>query len=285
MFWPTYLADTDGYFKDNGVDLKVTTFQSGSEAAQAFAARNATFLETGDVPGVSFVTNTPGVTGLGQISVNDGMALVVSTDIKQPSDLAGMTLAVAEGSSSNFWLDEYLQKNGLEGKVKLKSLDPPSQAPALLRGDIDGAVMFPSQAYVLLQQAKNMHEMATFRSMQLISVRTDFLKQHRDAVVGAMKALAKSAQTITNDPNTAVDAVAGQHGVIKEAYEQNLKNPALKANFNLEFPKVSYDQLERQAKWLDSKKQLKNKYDFCKSFDLSVMKEVVPNADIYNPCQ
>ena len=105
--WSIYLADKKGYFADAGVNVKVTTFTSGSEAAEAFKAQNGMLLEAGDLPTIRFV-NKPGTTVLTTLVSYVGLNFVVAKDIKTPADLAGKKIAVNKGSSTEFWLEKAL---------------------------------------------------------------------------------------------------------------------------------------------------------------------------------
>lgn len=280
--WGVYLADAKHYFQDSGLNVKVTTFASGSDAADAFKTQGGTWLQAGDLPSVRFVSK-PGTTAIAQITSWTGLRFVASDDIQSPQDLAGKKVAVNQGSSTEFWLDRYIEENGLQDQVKVIYLDPASQAPALLRGDIDAAAMFLPQAVTVLQENKGFHLVESWPSALIMVADDNFLEQHRDDVIKALQVLDKSGKEIASDPQGSMEAVSGAHGLTDAQFEQALDNAKL--DFEPKFDKKSYELTQDMIKWLQDQQQVPADFDFCAHYDLSVLTEALPDADVYNPCK
>jgi ABC-type nitrate/sulfonate/bicarbonate transport system substrate-binding protein len=53
-YTPIFVADSQGYFKNEGLDVNIRMFPSGTDAMLAFRAVGAPFLAAGDVPSLVF---------------------------------------------------------------------------------------------------------------------------------------------------------------------------------------------------------------------------------------
>lgn len=134
--------------------IKWSTFTSGPPLLEAV---NAGAVDIGAVG------NTPPVFAAGagsKIKVvaashgsSAGEAILVAPDspLKQPADLRGKSIAVAQGSSAHYQLLATLKKAGLGiGDVQLKLLQPADALAAFNRGKVDAwAVWDPYTAQVL----------------------------------------------------------------------------------------------------------------------------------------
>jgi ABC-type nitrate/sulfonate/bicarbonate transport system substrate-binding protein len=278
--WSIYLADKKDYFAQGGANVKVTTFTSGSEAAEAFKAQNGMLLEAGDLPTIRFV-NKPGTTVLATLVSYVGLNFVVSKDIKTAADLAGKKIAVNKGSSTEFWLDKYLKENGLDKKVEIKYLDPGSQPPALIKGDVDGAAMFMPQAVATLKSS-DFHSLELWPSALMLVVDDAFLAKNKADVIKVIQALDKAAGDIESAPKDALKAVSGQYGLTDAQYDMLVD--VGKASFHPQFTKSSYDLTQEQMAWLKARGEIDDNFDFCAAYDFSVLKEALPNAEVDETC-
>jgi ABC-type nitrate/sulfonate/bicarbonate transport system substrate-binding protein len=278
--WSIYLADKKGYYSDAGLNVKVTTFTSGSEASEAFKAQNGMLLEAGDLPTIRFV-NKPGTTVLANLISYVGLNFVVSKDIKTAADLAGKKIAVNKGSATEFWLDKYIKENGLEGKVETVYLDPGSQPPALIKGDVDGAAMFTPQAVATLKN-EDFHSLQVWPSALMLVADDAFLEKNKAEVIKVLQALDKAAGDIESSPDEALKVVSGLYGLTDAQYEVLMDIG--EADFHPQFTKASYDLTQEQMAWLKARGEINKDFDFCAAYDFSVLKEALPSAEIDDTC-
>ncbi|GAA1877684.1 ABC transporter substrate-binding protein [Asanoa iriomotensis] len=148
---PFFVADTLGYFKDQGITVDFQTFQSGADMIPAIASGQ---LDVGWGQYTAGLFNAFGrgidvklVASAGSVDTNTTSGLYVSTRSGlQPGDVAGLAgkkLAVnGQGLGAQAYLHMMLKKNGVDDKaVKVEILSLPNQVAALASGSIDGAFL------------------------------------------------------------------------------------------------------------------------------------------------
>lgn len=279
--WHVYLGEATDAYSDAGLNVKVTAFQSGADAAEAFESQGGTVLQSGDVPALRFVSNVD-ATIVAQITSWTGLRLVVRDDIETPADLEGKKLAVNQGSSTEFWLDRFLEENNLTGKVEVIYLDPGSQGPAMLKGDVDGAATFLPQALTAIESG-DFHQIEEWPSALMMVVRNDFLESNREDVVKLVQVISDMGEEIAADDEAALKAVSGMHGLTDEQYIQAMENAEM--DFVPQFSSESAELTDLMMDWLKEKGEIPQDFDFCQHADLTVLEEALPDATVQNPCK
>jgi len=148
--WPGYeyltLAEQMGYYKDEGVEVKLIPFQTLADGRRAFekghidimAGTLMEFYSTREVAGIN-----PVVFLVADFS-NGGDMLLAHKSITSVADLKGKKLGLEAGS-----VDVLTAANALASAqlgfddVTLVSLPQPNNIKALLAGDIDAAQTYP----------------------------------------------------------------------------------------------------------------------------------------------
>lgn len=152
---PVLIAEQQGYYRDEGLEVDVKALGDGPVIQQALAAGELDVAYVGTPPVYQWYAR--GLKSVILAKVNYGQAAVVAgsqTDIKQLSDLKGHKLAgVKKGSGMDVLLRGYVLKEhaGLDPDKDLDIIDlPPGNMNAALdRGIVDAAFSwepFVSQA-------------------------------------------------------------------------------------------------------------------------------------------
>src|SRR5215471_4388846 len=150
MHTEEYVAAQEGFFAQQGLNVKLKIFDSGSDVNKAFQAGTIQF-------GSSSTTAVPSAraAGLPLTMVVAGMNDATSTSYDGPlgiigradhgitakaSSLKGKRIGVLLGSTTEQYLRLYLEKNGMTEKdVTLVNLQVPDHPVSLQQGDIDAA--------------------------------------------------------------------------------------------------------------------------------------------------
>jgi ABC-type nitrate/sulfonate/bicarbonate transport system substrate-binding protein len=275
--WGFYLAEKKGFFKDAGIDANIRVFSSGNEAGQAFQSVKADVLEAGDMPTLALVDRMGGdAVIVAQVARSEqAIQLIGPTTIRGPADLKGKKIATIFGATNEYYIRKYVKENGLEGQVTIINLDPGSQVPALLRGDVDAIVTFLSFGVRLLQDSKY-HTIAAWGSSLMLAVSKRFVDSEPATVEKILRVLQRSAEVINADPKAAVAAVAGDHGVVEKAYEDDLGHGGI--DVYPKYPPSTHSFLQGVSAFLVDQGRLKAPFDFCKRLDLSFLKKINPQA-------
>ena len=141
-YGPLYLARDLGYFKDEGVDVKLTTIEEKSlQMAAVFSGQVAGAAGTVD----EFLLYLKPDTCLRYVLAMDessgGDGILAADDIKSIKDLKGKQVAFNEGSVSQFWFNVVLQQNGMsQNDVEMVNMTADDAAAAFTAGRVPAAV-------------------------------------------------------------------------------------------------------------------------------------------------
>lgn len=209
------MAKHKGYFKEEGLDIKVAYFGSGAEMTSAMAAGKLHVGSFGDFPSMIMIASklpVKVVTGVAEISGTQ--QVVVSKRIKTPQDLKGKKVGLLVGSSAESLLNSMLSHYGVSRKsVELVNMRPPEQVAALARGDIDGVAVW--QPYALRSKAQaGGHAMVSalqsyipgkegpvdfYAAYSLLMVRDGFLQKNPNTMKAVLRALLKAQKFINGN--------------------------------------------------------------------------------------
>ncbi len=134
-------AQSLGYFKQEGLDVTLEYFASGTTAFQVFRTGRGDIVFSGDVPAINYWAHTDhDYRVIAPVErETKGYALVAKSSIRTPQDLRGKVLATRVGSTGSHFFWAFLRKYGMtEADVTIKNMDGPTLISALDRGDIDG---------------------------------------------------------------------------------------------------------------------------------------------------
>jgi NitT/TauT family transport system substrate-binding protein len=232
----------------NNVKLDTSTFNAGPQVIEALnsGALDASYI--GPNPAINAYAQSGGeairiVSG----ATSGGAFLVVKPDIKSAKDLKGKKVASPQlGNTQDVALRTWLKKKGLKtdtaggGDVSILPQDNAQTLDLFKQGDIDGAWVPEPWATRLVQEGggkvlvdeRTLWPKGRYVTTQLI-VRTDFLKDHPDAVKRLLEGQVAANNLIKTDPQRAQQLV-GQG--IESATGKPLAADVIAASFqNLEF--------------------------------------------------
>ncbi len=228
---PAIIAVQDGLFakaEGSGVDIRYSTYNSGTEAVEALSTGSIDAAFMGPNPAIngyaaSLADKQGGVLRIVAGTTSGGASLVVKKDIGDAQDLKGKTLATPSlGNTQDVALRSWLAKQGLKtdqtggGDVKITPQDNADTLTTFEEGDIQGAwvpepwatrLVAEGGGKVLVNEA-HLWPGGKFVTTHLL-VRTDYLEEHpanvKALVSGLLDAIdeanddAATAQATTND--------------------------------------------------------------------------------------
>jgi ABC-type nitrate/sulfonate/bicarbonate transport system substrate-binding protein len=135
-----WMADKNGFYKAEGLDVDLKIFPSGSTAFQSFKVGQGDIVASGELPSVSYWASTDkNYRTIFAISREAKAEIAMAKrEITKPQDLIGKIVATRVGSTGSWLLSEYLARGGVdESKVQVKNLETQILPTALCNGDID----------------------------------------------------------------------------------------------------------------------------------------------------
>jgi NitT/TauT family transport system substrate-binding protein len=139
------VAIKNGLFKEAGLDVKVIAFPTGREALEALMGGQVDFAYMAEFPVATAVLRQQKLKIIADLSRYRGQRIISSAktlDLKSAKDLAGKKLGTTLGTNVEFFTYRLLAQIG--AKATIVNAGPADLLPAVVRGDIDAAIMFPT---------------------------------------------------------------------------------------------------------------------------------------------
>lgn len=230
-----FVARDKGYYKAEGLNVVIDQGE-GSGATVTRIMGGAYDAGFGDVNAI--IQNAAAKPGEAPVMVymiwNRPPFAIVSkktTGVTKPKDLEGKTLGGAQGTPTTRLLEVFARKNGLDmARIKLSNMAPNLQEPLLIKGDIDGALVFNITSYFNLllnrQDPDKDFNWLLFGDYGLdlysngLMVSQKLLKENPKAVAGLVRATNKAMLEIAKDQSIGMKSVMNFDNLVNEAIEK-----------------------------------------------------------------
>jgi len=214
VFAPPFIADLNGYFEEEGLDVTVRTFQVGAAANEAFRSIGAQYLVTCDQPMLMQAAAGDAVI-VTQFSEGNFTMILSKKDVESPADLKGKKIGLFRKSAAEYLVSEYMKSGGFSTEdVELVHLAPFDQVAALTRGDVDAISVwkpFDQKVFGLSDDFKvlvNTGDLGYSIYCGMVANRA-YLESGDPEIEKFMRAIKKGADWLTNaSPDEAGDAIA-----------------------------------------------------------------------------
>lgn len=225
-WFPWKVAEEQGFFEDNGVDVELTYFDSYTDSINA--------LNTGNLDANSQTLNDTLASvsgGAEQVVVltNDNStgndALIAAPGIDSVADLEGKRVAAEQGTVDHFLLLLALQEAGLsEDDVEFTPLLTDAAAAAFVAGRVDAVGVFaPFTTTALTREGSTViADSADFPGAisDHLVVDREFLEADEESVQGLVDAWFDALAWIEDNREAAVATMAEQGGVTPAEYAE-----------------------------------------------------------------
>ena len=212
------LAQERGYMKEEGIDLKVT-FMEPTPSIQALVADSIQLTGSGGSAMVAIARgNVPMKVVL---AVNDRVHqwILSRPNIASIKDLKGKKIATTGiASVATFMFKNLLPKYGIDGNKDVVFVDPGvgNQAPALISGAVDAAIVSVEQRYAGVDNG--MKELMYLgnevkNSWGTTAASDKFIKEQPKLMAGFMRATLKALRLIKRDRDGTIAAFAKFSGL------------------------------------------------------------------------
>lgn len=246
---PMMVAAENGYWREQGLDVTVQVLDSGSQIATALVsgaadigagtATSSILLSRAAGNPLTFVgpyhNNPMVVNGVARVAVIASARSGVKAG--EAKSLAGKTIGVSLGSTSESYLKGYLASNGLSLRdVKLVNLSVPDMVVALDQGNADAVVPWePYVSQIVRERGNNISVMVRGgpfgASVVGVMVTDSYLKQNRPVLEKYVQGAWKGVQFARQNPAAAA--------TIAQRYIQGLNHAD--ATSALEVMKAEFD--------------------------------------------
>ncbi len=141
-YGPLYVARDKGFFKNHGVDVELIVMEDPKDRFPAMLADKIDMIASTVDTGILYLKKPDQFKYVVAIDDSDGGdGIVALKDVKSVADLKGKSVAVSEGSVSEFYLNVLLEKAGLkESDLKPVNMAAPEAGAAFVAKKVDAAV-------------------------------------------------------------------------------------------------------------------------------------------------
>ena len=214
---PVYIAQKQGFFSDEGLDVTVKEYSSGKAAIKALFAGEVGISTVADMPIVfnSFKRNDFCIFATFTYSY-PFVKIIARKDmgIKTGANLKGRKVGANKGTSSHFFLEVFLMHNRLSASdvemINIKTIDLPL---ALKNNDVDAiAVWQPYSQKAKQLMGDNSIELPSseiYRTTFNFTTMKNFSKEHPKRLEKFLRALDKAAAFTRKNREKAQEIIAG----------------------------------------------------------------------------
>ena len=288
-YLPLTIAERNGYFKAEGLDVEILDFPGGARALQALLGGSVDVVSGAYEHTITQQAKGQNIAALvlqGKYAgIVLGMSKAKAAAYKSPADLNGMKIGVtAPGSSTNMFVNVLLAKQGLKpDAVAIIGVGATAGAVAIMkRGEIDAianldpviAQLEADGAIVPVidtRTAKGMQEVyGGAYAAGCIYVPVEFAKKYPNTAQAIVNAMVRALRFIQQStPDQIVAAVPPDYytdkAFYKAALEKNIETYKHDGSIGLDAAQAVY----RDLKTFDPQIQAAGSVDLAKTFDMS----------------
>jgi len=263
-----YVAEDQGYFEENGLEVTIKDYESGKAAADALIDGEADISTSA---GFVFVSNSfdhADLRVLGTVATAEVKELVARKDkgITTIDDLIGKKIGVTKKSGGEFSLGTFLIFNGLSDQdVEIVDLKPSEIVEAISNGDIDAAFTWDPNVYNIKEElGDNAISWPGGQDFYFVLLtQEDWIENNPAAAKRFMKSLVEAEDYIKDNPKEAKEFVKDRFG-----YESDYMDYSWpEQEFAVILKQAMLIAFEDQARWriknnLSDKKDVPNYLNF-----------------------
>lgn len=246
-YLPLTVAERQGYFKDEGLEVEIPNFAGGARALQALVGGSADMVSGAYEHTINMVAKKQPIKAVVLQAKYSSMVLLLPKDkaakYKGGRDLKGMKVGVtAPGSSTNMFVNNLLAKDGLKPTdVAIVGVGTGSGAIAAMeKGEIDALVNLDPVITQLESSGKfrSVVDTRTERGMNevyggdyhasVIYIQEEFIKKNPNTVQAVVNAMVRANRWIAKaTPQQVVDLMpdefkAGNPSLYKQGLLKNM---------------------------------------------------------------
>jgi NitT/TauT family transport system substrate-binding protein len=258
---PFIMAQKNGYFKEQGVEVKILHFKSAKDRDSA--------LQSGQLDGVitdvlAVVFSNEGGTNLKIISKNDGdIKLITGKDsgIDSMAALRGRSIGLSSNTIMEYTVDKMLESAGLKSEDVKKTVIPPlpTRLEMLQGGKIDAAILPEPLAglgvnngAVVLASTDQMANKAG-----AIAFTAESLQQNREEIKAVFRAYNQAVEYLKTEPVSSYADYIIEVQSFPAMLKDSLQLPAYQEAVAPD-PGIVADVLE----WMEAKDLIKGSYEY-----------------------
>lgn len=250
---PILVADGQGLFKREGVDVQLRDCSSGRQCFQWLAEGKVDMATAADLlTALSSFTRTD-LAVIATVSTSSRQIKLVarrSAGINEPGQLAGKRIGTVGGSSAQFFLDRWLGFNAISpGEVTLVSLAPDYLVAALQQRQVDAIAIWEpvsgAAVAALGADALPLDGPRVYTQHFNLAAARPTIQRRGAELQRVLRALLRAQQLIADDPALAKAILRNRLALPAEAAETMLADN----DFRVRLDQSLLSTMESQVRW------------------------------------
>jgi sulfonate transport system substrate-binding protein len=271
------VAFEQGFFEDEGLNVRSMRFSSGPACAEALLYGEADFGTMGDTTAINALAQGHPVKIIASHGGGENRHRIIvseKSNIQSIADLEGKRIGVKLGTSTHGGLLKFSQEHGLDLGDNVIDLGPSEQLTALAAGELD-AIVASEPTPSLAEASRYGHELATLGGLDntypiLTLVNKQFAEENPDKVVAMLRALKKATDYIHDNPEEAASMQADITGI-----DSNVIENAMRYHYyELDMSNTTTDSLTGSAEFLMDVGEVRTMPDFGMVADPSYLENI-----------
>lgn len=250
---PVWVAEAEGFYREEGLEVTLHSFELGKEALDAMLAGEADVATVAATPIVLASFTRRDFVVFANMSYADNDCKIVARrdrGIEAAADLKGKTVGTPKGTSGQYFLEAFLAHHGLaHDAVAIRDMKPARMADGLRRGEVDAVAVFEPYA---LETRKRLGDNAVvitapevYRETFNLTTRRQFADARPQALVKFLRAIVRAEDFIHTHP-AEVQAIMAQRTGMSPT---DLASVMPDFTFTLSLRQSLLSLLEDEARW------------------------------------
>lgn len=282
---PIYVAQANGYFAEEGIDVELSECASGRECLEQLARGEAQIGSAAELPVV--LANRAGeqFTIIATISSTSHQIKLIarrSAGVQRAEDLKRKRVASVPGTSAQYFLASWLLYHGMPMKdVSFVPISPDRSVDALRSGVVDALSIWEPHATNAMKAVGNdafeLPNPRVYTQHFVLTLRRAEIERHADALPRILRALAKAKLAIKERPALAHQTLAARLSISPEEASAALQGH----DFRLRLDQALVNTMSQQLRWAQQEgigKKTNAELNPVSWIDESWLKRTVPNS-------
>ncbi len=250
---PIYVAHEKGYFRDEGLDVRLEPSLIGKEALENVTAGRADIGTCAETPVVMAVLEGKKLQILSTIADSEkltGIMVLKDRPIRAPVDLKHRRIGFIPGTISDYFLSTFLLFNDISKEsVDLIPLKAAGLDQALRDGKIDAASMWQPRLALMQRELGSRvniyYSEGLYRTTWNIIALPEFVHTRPDTIKKILRALIRAEGFITENPDASLEITSRSFKIDKALLAPTWKE----YYFSVSLSQALVVNLEDQARW------------------------------------
>jgi len=248
-----YVAEKQGFFKLNGLNVTIRNYENGLTAINALLNSKVDIAGSSEYPLVGMAFQNKSIQTISVINKSELEYLVGRRDhgIENISEISGKKIALPQGTIAEFYLGQFLILNNLKmSNVTLVNMTLSQSADALVNGEVDAIVNWqPYTNSVESSLGSNAVEWSVQSNQQsfgILTCRDEWITKNPELVNHLLKALAQ-AEEFTNNNHVKAKTIVKEQMNFSDSYMDTVWK---QNQFSLSLDQSLVAALENEARWM-----------------------------------